>query len=609
MKSIIVISTLLLIGPGAASRQVRDAPAQPKVGTGVIAGAVRLDESGDPPARKVRVTLNSVDRAGAAMTATTNDAGAFVFGNVPPGRYTLQATKSGFLTASYGARRPERAGTSIVLADGQRLTDITLKLARGGVITGTVFDQSGRAAPDVGVSVLRYGWSPWGERTLGQYSRGGSGMTDDRGIYRAWGLPPGEYVVMATLRLGVVPAGARPEDFQPLTLDEVRRAQALVASGRGGAGAGRPDASEALPVPASRAVTYAPVFFRGTTDLAAATTITLGVGEERTGVDFQLQTVPTATIEGAVNVPAGTDPRTIQVTLQQGGTQGELLGAGGRGGMFARLSPEGKFSFAGVAPGQYTVGARVIAAAVPAVPANAPARTVWAQTDVTIDGRDTNVALELQPAMTIRGRFIFESATPAPANLSAFRVWLIPPGSGGNLSAGPPGGQVDSEGKFSFTSVTPGTYRFAHSMPSPGGQSVWNLKASVTNGRDAFDAPVRVSPGENLDWTLTFTDRPAELEGTLQDAAGQPAPDYFIVVFSTDRRYWTPASRRVASPRPGSDGKYAVALPPGEYYVSALTDLDAGDLNRLEFLEQLVGSSVRVKVTDGQKTSQDLRIK
>jgi uncharacterized protein (DUF2141 family) len=610
MKSVTLASVLMLIMSGAASRQARDTPAQPKNGAGAIAGTVVLDESGSPPARKVRVTLNSVDRGVSGMTATTDDTGAFAFGNVPAGRYTLQATKAGFLTANYGARRPEREGTSLALADGQRLTDVKLALARGAVITGTVFDRSGRPAPDVAVTVLRYGWSPFGERTLGQYSRGGSGVTDDRGIYRAWGLPPGEYVVMATLRLSGVPAGARPEDFQPLTTDEVRRVQALVASGRGGPGAGRADALDTAPVPASRAVMYAPVFFRGTTDLAASTTITLGIGEERNGVDFQIQVVPTATIEGTLSLPASADPRTISVTLQQGGTQGQLLGAaGGRGSMAARPSPEGKFSFAGVAPGQYTVAARAIAGAVQALPANSPARTLWAQADLSIDGRDTNVALELQPGMTIKGRLVFEGTSPPPTNLPAFRIWLIPPGSGGNLGAGPPGGQVDAEGKFTFTGVTPGFYRFLQSMPSATGPNVWRLKGSTANGRDAFDAPLRVTAGENLDWVLTFTDRPSELEGVLQDASGRQAPDYFIVVFPVDRAYWTPGSRRVASPRPGSDGTYIVALPPGEYYVAALTDLDNGDLNRAQFLDQLVGSAVRVTLRDGQKTRQDLRIR
>ena len=108
---------------------------------------------------------------------------------------------------------------------------------------------------------------------------------------------------------------------------------------------------------------------------------------------------------------------------------------------------------------------------------------------------------------------------------------------------------------------------------------------------------------------MTYTDTPTRLEGVLLDATGGPAPDFFIVAFPTNRSQWLPGSRCIVTPRPGSDGKYASLPPPGEYDVAALTDLEPGEWNNPTFLEQLVGSSIRVTLTDGQVTRQDLKIK
>ena len=71
-----------------------------------------------------------------------------------------------------------------------------LQLPRGSVITGTVVDEYGEPTPGTQVRVMRYVVQA-GRRTLQQT---GSGATDDRGIYRVYGLQPGEYIVSAVPR-------------------------------------------------------------------------------------------------------------------------------------------------------------------------------------------------------------------------------------------------------------------------------------------------------------------------------------------------------------------------------------------------------------------------
>ena len=215
----------------------------------------------------------------------------------------------------------------------------------------------------------------------------------------------------------------------------------------------------------------------------------------------------------------------------------------------------------GVMPGSYTVAARTGAPAGRGGPNTGP--VWWAQTDVSVNGTNVDVALALQPGMTIAGRLIFEGASPRPTDVSNMRLFLVPPGSGGNLSAGPPGGQIDAQGKFTFTGVTPGIYWPTVFFTA---NSDWSLHNSTFNGRDAIDAPIDIKPGESGEWVLTFSDRRTELAGTLSDSSGRAAADYFVIVFPADKAYWTPHSRRVRTTRPGTDGKFSIAgLPEGTY--------------------------------------------
>jgi hypothetical protein len=49
-------------------------------------------------------------------------------------------------------------------------------------------------------------------------------------------------------------------------------------------------------------------------------------------------------------------------------------------------------------------------------------------------------------------------------------------------------------------------------------------------------------------------------------------------------------------------------LPPGDYFLAALTDVEPGDWQDASFLAQLVAASVRVTIAEGGQTVQDLRI-
>jgi hypothetical protein len=66
--------------------------------------------------------------------------------------------------------------------------------------------------------------------------------------------------------------------------------------------------------------------------------------------------------------------------------------------------------------------------------------------------------------------------------------------------------------------------------------------------------------------------------------------------------------RRIKSARATGSGTYAVnSVPPGEYFVAALSEEQSADWQDPKFLEALARVAARVTVYEGEKTTQDLR--
>jgi hypothetical protein len=132
----------------------------------------------------------------------------------------------------------------------------------------------------------------------------------------------------------------------------------------------------------------------------------------------------------------------------------------------------------------------------------------------------------------------------------------------------------------------------------------------MVGGRDVLDFPLEIAPNQNVSGaTVVFTDRTQSLSGTIQDAAGRPTADFTIILFPAQNQYWMPLARRIASARPGTDGRFAFgSVPAGDYRLTAVTDVEPGEWYDPAFLSQLQSVSIPVTVGEGERKVQDIRV-
>ena len=609
------IGAVLLSAASFAQQPARDAPTVPSTGTASISGTVVINEPGGGPLRRATVSLSvRTNTVSVARQTTTDDQGRFVFANLPAATYSPPTVaKPGFVTSSYGETRPGGVGTPLTLAEGQKLS-VAFRLLRGAVITGRLAD-AGHPVAQTNVNAVPIRMVN-GRRTASS-GRSFSAQTDDRGIYRIYGLSPGDYLVSASPRRTV------NAEIRLVTDAELQWAAQQLSGGGGGA-IPAPGFGNAAEPPPSQPLDYAPVFYPGTGDAAAAVAVSVAAGQERSGIDFNVTYVPTAKIEGVVLDAGGAAAANVQINIVP--LMADDAAQLGPISMFDTMMlmtrpniANGRFSFAGIRPGRYTVFAR--AAAPGEAPAAAPGRgrggtpplTLWASQDLTVEGRDlTGLELRLQPGLTLRGRVTFDSASGTPPeDLSRLSFRLTPaPTAGYTVTVNPPLPEVSPDGTFRLEGVAPGKYVVNASLP--GGQPPWMLRSARVGEIDAADVGFDVRPNQAPpEIELLFTTRTAELSGRLLDGTGKPSAALSIFLFSVDPQQWSQRTRWIRPPvRAGTDGSFRFTnLLPGEYYLAALSDFDQADIFQPDFLEQVAAAAMKIAIGEGEKKAQDIRIR
>ena len=584
-RLLLVIAVLAVVAsrgvPTAAQNPPRDtraaAPSGPPApsGTAAIAGVVTT-ENGAQPIRFAAVVLLGTTTGVVKVTSTDAD-GRFSFGSLPADRYTVGASKTPYLGAVAGARRPGRPGTPIALTNGQKINDVAIRMTMGAAISGMVTDDSGRPAAD-GVVALQQWRMQAAERQL--VTATPVTGTDERGRYRFYGLGPGEYFVSAAKMSAAPPRRA-------LSVAEVDAALD-----------GKPTAPAAGPPPP--ALRYPASYFPGTSRLNDAQPVVLTPGEDRGGVDIRIDPVSTSRVEGVLTSADGQPVGNGSVIVISTGILQNVTSA--------RTMPDGRFVLSNQLPGTYALYAT----------GQGPNAGQFAHQTLELAGADVSgIQMVLRPTFSMAGRLVVDSrgAKPVLANRRP-PVRLAGPGAVGRTA--PNLSNTDDSGAFSIGNLAPGRYMFGGPLVTgPNAETMqWALVSAVLDGVDVTDRVVEISadaPPKHV--VMTYTDRFQELTGRLQSQSGAPASDYTIVVFPEDRAYWLPNTRRIVTARPGTDGRFTLSgpgpttLPPGKYLLAAVTDLARDEQFDPAFLAQLVPAGIPISLGAGEKKTQDLAIR
>ncbi len=578
------VLTAQTVAPQAPAAPVRDTPAVAATGTALVSGVVVDDEN--KPVRRASVTFEGDARAN--RIALTDDKGAFVAANLPAARYTIRAERAGFATGEYGAKHAGRPGAGLTVKDGDRVENVVLHMARGAVIQGRVVDEKGRPMVGASVTAYRVVTRLGGNTDIELVVRSGSAFpqTDDRGIFRFYGLAADEYIV------GMSPFFPRGQESVHLLTD----AQLRDVFGGAATRASRAISTDAPAAPTgamSPPMNYAMVFYGDTTDPLASTRVRLAPGEERTGIELHVKLEPRASVHGVI---VGPDPLPTMSLELMHKTAVQTLGIT----TFSPSRTGAVIDYPNLTPGDYVLSARTT---------TGPA--LAGETTFTLGGADLNgVRVELQPAATIAGRIVFSGSGLKPPDPATIALSLAPVTQFGR-SVAPRIGTVTGDA-FVVDGVMPGAFRVAGAVRTTAkpGEPAWTLSSVMLGDRDVTDLPVEINAGQTLPpVTVTFTDTPTELGGRIVLADGNPGSDYFVIALPSDERYWVWNSRRIKSVRPDATGRYVFSpLPAGTYRIAAVTELEQGDLRSLTFLRDLVAASTEIEIAPGQKKILDLKL-
>ena len=570
------LCALLGLAAGAAAQQrpgtgvgqpARDTPAQDlDAATATLSGRVVAADTG-AIVKRATVSLRGQDRRG-RRAVQTDDAGRYLFTGLAPGRYTITVSKPGFITVAYGQQHPRQPAVPVHLAEGATLEDVDLALPRGSVITGHVADEDGAPLPRAVVTVDRFVYRQ-GERELVTV---GSDQTDDRGQFRVFDLDPGEYYVSVTLP---------------------RRPPGLAGrAGRGGRGGLPTDGNDDTE---PETTGFAPTYYPGVITLGEATSLTLGLSEELSGVNFAARLVRLATVSGVAIGPDGAPAAGLRIMLLP--LEGAERGPGRTpGGMVDR---DGRFEIRDVPPGRYSIQT---------MPNRRRGREqVYANQHLSVDGQDlTGLALLLQRGSVLEGRVTFDGNPLDPEVIDRLEVTTLPVGPapiqwrGGSA-------RVEADGDFALGEIGGGD-RLIRLNRLP---DTLQLKEVWVEGRNVIDTPLDLGGGRTIAGiTLVVTDQITELTGRVTDDRGAALTDYTVIAFPTDEALWGPRSRHVTASRPDQNATYRMrGLPPGDYLLSVVEVVEEGEWFDPRFLDALRGRAARVSLDPGDHRSLDLTLR
>lgn len=512
----------LVIAATSARAQSGDAApeAKPDAGGGVISGVVLSD--GQPVFNAdVQVYASGGGWQSERKTVATDEDGKFRAEGLGQLAFVLEASAPGYVADDDAPR-----STGFHYAGDI----VTLRITKGAVLTGKVTRANGEPVIATQVRAMRLRDGN-GRRVEADWN--GNDATDDRGVYRIYGLQSGTYVVCAG---GSAPWGGRDASF---TSDD--------------------------------APTYYP-----SASFDGATEVTLRSGQEASGLDIVYRGErghkASGVVVGAEAGRAWIQIRSVSPSAEISSTSTERL--------------TGKFEFAALADGEYELSATKYG----------DEETEAAAPPVTfkVRGADvTGLRVVLAPVATIAGKVVLagqaaaDSENPCPEKstrtvtevvVSVYRDAALP----GRSSFGADSTSADKTGAFVVKGLLAARYRLSPRLPDVGWylQSILRTEAGRKAPVDVKRDGLSVGAGQDMDGiTITISAGAARVSGRVTpENEGGSLPDVVRVHLVPAEADAGEASTRFYEIETERDGTFELKnIAPGAYRAIAVADPPARD--------------------------------
>ena len=186
-SALAIISALVLCGTCFCQRAHSQTRPAKRPSDATVSGKITIKGK---PAPGVIVGLRRSQyepgQSDSGFKATTDQDGRYRITDVPAGSYQVAPVAPVFVISDVN----KSYGQSLIITEGDNIAGIDFDLVKGGVITGKITDADGHPVVEERVNLF-----------AADYPRGGPShvgvnfQTDDRGIYRMFGLRPGRYKV------------------------------------------------------------------------------------------------------------------------------------------------------------------------------------------------------------------------------------------------------------------------------------------------------------------------------------------------------------------------------------------------------------------------------
>ncbi len=353
------------------------------------------------PAVGVMVVANDAPGRGNTMMkhyrARTDQTGSYRITSLPAGTYEI----SSFTPALVQVNESD----SLVISEGEEVEDVNLLLAPGGVITGKITDAAGEPVIGESVSIIPAAErlpSGFGHRLLTRLHFPDN-STDDRGVYRAFGLPPGKYKVSV-----------------------------------GESGSGRKSSREY----------YKQTFYPSVTDAAKATIIEVTESSVTNNVDILLgRPVETFRVVGRV-VDGETGRPISNIKYGVGQVMRDQYSSGSSSTIGGEVTnANGEFRLENVTPGKYTIFTA------PSDGSDVPAASV---TFDVVDRDVTDLLIKTTKGGSLSGVVVLDGNERAPTVSSRLRICATVKSTDSTFTK-PTSSAVGQDGSFRIEGVRGGT--------------------------------------------------------------------------------------------------------------------------------------------------------